>query len=99
MLKALPEAQLLEHEEVLRFLEARRLYGRGIGWVGCSSLGFDVAHTVLPLDLRQAAAQSSGCLERPGMNFPKKITRRWSQLIDDVVLEFPFLKDGSAALR
>ena len=33
MLKALPEAQLLEHEEVLSFLEARRLYGRGIGWV------------------------------------------------------------------
>ena len=33
LLKALPEAQLLEHEEVLSFLEARRLYGRGIGWV------------------------------------------------------------------
>ena len=33
MLKALPEAQLLEHEEVLSFLEARRLYGRGISWV------------------------------------------------------------------
>jgi predicted nucleic acid-binding protein len=33
MLKALPEAQLLEHEEVLSFLDARRLYGRGIGWV------------------------------------------------------------------
>ena len=33
MLKVLPEAQLLEHEEVLSFLEVRRLYGRGIGWV------------------------------------------------------------------
>ncbi len=33
MLKALPEAHLLEDEEVLSFLEARRLYGRGIGWV------------------------------------------------------------------
>ncbi len=33
MLKALPEAHLLEHEEVLGFLDARRLYGRGIGWV------------------------------------------------------------------
>jgi predicted nucleic acid-binding protein len=31
MLKALPQAHLLEHEEVLAFLEARRLYGRGIG--------------------------------------------------------------------
>jgi predicted nucleic acid-binding protein len=33
MLRALPEAHLLEHEEVLSFLQARRLYGRGIGWV------------------------------------------------------------------
>jgi hypothetical protein len=33
MLKALPQAHLLEQEEVLSFLEARRLYGRGIGWV------------------------------------------------------------------
>jgi len=33
MLKALPEVHLLEHEEVLSFLEARHLYGRGIGWV------------------------------------------------------------------
>ena len=33
MLNALPEAHLLEHEEVMRFLEARHSYGRGIGWV------------------------------------------------------------------
>jgi hypothetical protein len=33
MLKTLPEARLLDQEEVLGFLEARRLYGRGIGWV------------------------------------------------------------------
>ena len=33
MLNALPEAHLLEHEEVMSFLEARHLYGRGIGWV------------------------------------------------------------------
>jgi len=33
MLKALPEAHLLDHEEVMSFIEARRLYGRGIGWV------------------------------------------------------------------
>jgi predicted nucleic acid-binding protein len=33
MLKALPEALLLEHEEVMSFLEARHIYGRGIGWV------------------------------------------------------------------
>lgn len=33
MLQNLPEAHQLEHEEVLSFLEARRLYGQGIGWV------------------------------------------------------------------
>ena len=33
MLRALPEAQVAEQEEVLRFVEARRLYGRGLGWV------------------------------------------------------------------
>ena len=32
-LRALPEARVAEQEEVLRFLEARRLYGRGLGWV------------------------------------------------------------------
>src|SRR5512145_2710390 len=33
MLGALPVAELLEHDEVMRFLEVRRLYGNGIGWV------------------------------------------------------------------
>ena len=33
MLKALPEAKQLDHAEVMTFLDARRLYGRGIGWV------------------------------------------------------------------
>jgi predicted nucleic acid-binding protein len=60
MLKALPEAHLLDHEEVISFIEARRLYGRGIGWVdahllastlvsGCSLWTFDKP-------LRRAAA-------------------------------------------
>ena len=60
MLKALPEAHLLEHEEVMSFLEARRIYGRGIGWVdahllasmlltGCALWTFD-------RPLRRAAA-------------------------------------------
>ena len=51
-LKALPEAHLVEHEEVMSFLEAQRLYGQGIGWVdahllastlltGCSLWTFD----------------------------------------------------------
>jgi len=33
LLRALPQARLLEHEEVLHFLEGRHLYGRGLGWV------------------------------------------------------------------
>jgi predicted nucleic acid-binding protein len=33
LLKALPGAQVAEHDEVLRFIGGRRLYGRGIGWV------------------------------------------------------------------
>lgn len=32
-LKALPEARLADHHEVLRFVESEQLYGCGIGWV------------------------------------------------------------------
>ncbi len=60
MLTALPEAQLLEHEEVLSFLEARRLYGRGIGWVDAHLLASTLLTrcTLWTLDnpLRRAAA-------------------------------------------
>lgn len=31
LLRALPQARMLAHEEVLHFLEGRRLYGRGLG--------------------------------------------------------------------
>ncbi len=33
LLRALPEAQLAEHEEVLNFIGERKLVGRGMGWV------------------------------------------------------------------
>jgi predicted nucleic acid-binding protein len=39
MLKALPESQLLEHDEVMSFIESQRLYGHGIGWVDVHLLG------------------------------------------------------------
>jgi len=63
MLRVLPEARLAHHEEVLSFLERRRLYGRGLGWVdahllasalltGCVLWTFDKS-------LRQAAAALS----------------------------------------
>ena len=60
MLKALPEAHLLEHEEVMSFLEARRLYGHGIGWVDAHLLASTLLTgcTLWTLDkpLRRAAA-------------------------------------------
>jgi len=39
MLNALPGAHLLEHGEILSFLDARGLNGRGIGWVDAHLLG------------------------------------------------------------
>ncbi len=33
MLNALPTAELLEQEEVLKFLDAHHLHGQGIGWI------------------------------------------------------------------
>ena len=60
MLKGLPEARVAEQEEVLRFLEARRLYGRGLGWVDANLLASALL-TGCPLwtldePLRRAAA-------------------------------------------
>ncbi len=59
-LKALPEARVAEHEEVLRFLEARRLDGRGLGWVDAhllaSTLLTGCALWTLDKPLRKAAA-------------------------------------------
>jgi predicted nucleic acid-binding protein len=37
-LRALPEARVAENDEVLHLLEARRLYGRGLGWVDANLL-------------------------------------------------------------
>ena len=60
MLKALPEAHLLEHEEVMSFLDARRLYGRSIGWVDAhllaSTLLTGCAIWTFDKPLRRAAA-------------------------------------------
>ena len=60
LLRALPQARVAEHEEVLHLLEGRHLYGRGLGWVdahllasalltGCTLWTFDKP-------LRRAAA-------------------------------------------
>ena len=59
MLKALPQAHLLEHEQILNFLEARHLYGRGLGWADGSDPRLQAAQRMQPLDLRQTASESS----------------------------------------
>ena len=60
MLKALPEAHLLDHQEVMSFLEARHFYGRGIGWVDAhllaSTLLTRCALWTFDKPLRRAAA-------------------------------------------
>lgn len=60
MLRVLPPAQPVKHEEVLSFLEARRLYGRGLGWVDAhllaSTLLTGCALWTLDKPLRRAAA-------------------------------------------
>jgi predicted nucleic acid-binding protein len=59
-LRALPEVRIAEHDEVLRFLEARRLHGRGIGWVDAhllaSTLLTGCSLWTLDSPLRRAAA-------------------------------------------
>lgn len=59
-LRVLPEARVAEQDEVLRFLEARRLYGRGLGWVDANLLASTLLTgcTLWTLDrpLRRAAA-------------------------------------------
>ena len=60
MVRALPEARVAEQEEVLRFLEARRLYGRGLGWVDANLLASTIltgcSLWTLDKPLRRAAA-------------------------------------------
>jgi predicted nucleic acid-binding protein len=33
LLRALPAALIAEHDEVMEFLQQKRLYGRGLGWI------------------------------------------------------------------
>jgi hypothetical protein len=38
LLKALPRSIVADHEEVMQFLEQKRLYGHGLGWVDLNLL-------------------------------------------------------------
>jgi predicted nucleic acid-binding protein len=33
LIESLPQAHIVEHEDVMRFLDAEELYGRGLGWI------------------------------------------------------------------
>jgi predicted nucleic acid-binding protein len=71
MLRALPEAHLLEHEEVMSFLDGRRVYGRGIGWVDAHLLGSTLltgcAIWTFDKPLRRAAAALNVLIQKfPG---------------------------------
>ena len=59
LLKALPQARVAEHEEVLQFLEGHHLYSCGLGWVDAHLLASTVLTgcTLWTLDrpLRRAA--------------------------------------------
>src|SRR5579863_9093848 len=58
-LKALPPAMLASNEEVLRLIEDRRLWGRGLGWIDAhllaSALLSDCRLWTLDRRLRRAA--------------------------------------------
>lgn len=60
LLRVLPQARVLEHEEVLHFLDGRHLYGCGLGWVDAHLLASALLTgcTLWTLDkpLRRAAA-------------------------------------------
>jgi predicted nucleic acid-binding protein len=61
LLQELPQAQVAEHDEVLRFIEARRLSGRGLGFIDAHLLASSVL-TRAPLwtadrRLREAASE------------------------------------------
>jgi hypothetical protein len=61
LLQELPQARVAEHAEVLRFIEARRLSGRGLGFIDAHLLASSVL-TRVPLwtadkRLREAASE------------------------------------------
>ena len=58
LLGSLPEVPVLAHEEVMRFVNAQRLHGRGLGWIDMHLLASArLAHKPLwTFDKRLAAA-------------------------------------------
>ena len=61
LLATLPAARVADHEDVLAFVEGRRLFGRGIGWVDAHLLtSAALSHArLLTWDRRLASLASS----------------------------------------
>ncbi|MEI6171362.1 MAG: hypothetical protein WCQ45_02620 [bacterium] len=59
LLEELPQARVAEHDEVLRFIEARRLSGRGLGFIDAHLLASAALTQAVSVDGRQTAARSS----------------------------------------
>jgi predicted nucleic acid-binding protein len=67
LLEALPQLPLADHEEVLTFIAAHRLHGRGLGWIDVHLLA-SARLARLPLwtlDRRLAAAANELSLASP----------------------------------
>jgi len=66
-LQALPQVQAAEQEEVLKFIETRRLAGRGLGWVDVHLLASALLEQCgfWTLDKRLASAADGLALRHP----------------------------------
>lgn len=70
LLDALPQAQVAEHQEVLQLVGARRIHGRGLGWIDvhllASALLEGCALWTLDQRLREVAARLGVAVSRAG---------------------------------
>jgi predicted nucleic acid-binding protein len=70
LLKALPQAVVAEHEEVVKFVNDKRLYGHGLGWI-------DV-HLLASASLSNVAIWTTDrALKRTTGRFQKSATETW----------------------
>jgi predicted nucleic acid-binding protein len=62
LLATLPAATVARHEDVLTFVDGRRLYGRGIGWIDVHLLASAVLSHAGLLTLDQPLARAAGAV-------------------------------------
>ncbi len=69
LLRALPAAEVLDHEEVLVFLERNQLMGKGLGYVDVHLLGSAILSSVSLWTADRCLARCAAAL---GVCFPRK---------------------------